>query len=141
MPQEFTMIESAPSTEKETKWRKDRPKERAVVAMDSTEELVVVLEFIGPELDWLQTFEPIANAFLAWCKPPGPGIWMWEGGLRWHTSYEGEHDFEMDGEFRPLTETEAKQSMSGDSPWDPDLWIEREPMTASLPPDPPSKES
>lgn len=128
-------IESIPGPP-EPKWRADRPKERAVVAIDATGFLLVVLEYIGPGLDWLSTFEPLSNAFLRFADelPETPGIWMWEGQLRTHVSYEGERDHYLTGTFRPLTETEAKQSMEGDVPWDPDLWLEREPLTASLPP-------
>jgi len=117
-------IEPLPDGPSESRrsYRKDRPAERAVVACDSTGHLVSVIEYIGPGLDWLANAQPLSDSFLRWDPPPGPGIWMWEGEIRHSVSYEGERDFELDGTYRLLTVAEAKQSMSGDSPWDPDLW-------------------
>jgi hypothetical protein len=104
--------------------------------MDSTGELITVLEYIGPDLDYLASCEPIERAFVL-DPPPGPGIWMWEGKL-YRSASEEHYEYELRGSYGPLTVQEAKQSMSGDAPWDPDLWYDRPPITASLPPPEPA---
>jgi hypothetical protein len=106
------------------KYRKNCPKDRAVVAADSTGKLIAVLEHIGPGLEYLRGVEPLADAFLRDDPPPSEGIWMWEGIYKTYVPYEGESDSYLEGSYRKLTDEEAKRSMSGDSPWDPALWFE-----------------
>lgn len=99
--------------------RKDAPPCRAVVATDYAGKYVTVLEYIGSDLDRVVDRQNINEFFRDRTEYPGAGIWMWVGKV---TS-----DGEPEGSFRSLTPEEVQQSMSGDSPWDPDLWYDRTP--------------
>jgi len=124
------MAKEVPTTRdpKRPVFRKDCPKDRAVIATDSTGALVLVIEHIGPGLDELQGLENISDVFLREAPPPGVGVWMWEGEVRISVAPDGQRSSLLEGTYRLLTEDEAKVSQSGDSPWDPDLWYEKEPV-------------
>ena len=99
------------------KYRKDAPVDRALIVSDGTR--AVCLDHIGPALDYW--FENCGDEDFQGIPA---GVWIWEGTVRTHTDHFGEHDSELEGEERPLTEDEwllFRDEQQG--PWDPYEWI------------------
>lgn len=45
--------------------------------------------------------------------PPGPGMWIWEGRISVHKSYDGDVDVDYDGKYRPATSDEVTRLRAG----------------------------
>jgi len=59
-------------------------------------------------------------------KPPGEGIWVWEGRAEWFPgSWECPEDgsSELRGTWRRPTETEWAAIQRGECPWNDDAWL------------------
>ncbi len=46
-------------------------------------------------------------------KTPGPGVWIWEGRIRVHKTFEGDVDVDYDGKYRPATSDEVARLRAG----------------------------
>lgn len=102
---------------------KDKPLDRALVVSDGRKG--TVLDHIGPALDyWLENYSRDENwdGFDA-------GVWIWEGGILSTQDYFGEHDEELEGTARKLTDEEWEEFQMEPTcgPWDPADWIDPTP--------------
>lgn len=99
-------------------YRKDAPADRALIVSDGKR--ATCLDHVGPALDyWIEDLGLADD----WDGLPA-GVWIFEGTIRSWVSYEGEHDSELEGEERPLTEEEWQQFKDEhQGPWDPFDWL------------------
>jgi len=85
----------------------------ALVASDG--ERVVILDYIGGPLDYW-VCEIGERSVLDEIEQEN-GIWIWEGTIKNHRSYDGECDEWLEGEFRPPTDEEWANIIDGESLW------------------------
>lgn len=58
-------------------------------------------------------------------EPPGPGVWVWEGGGHWTPGpYEcpADGDYELRGTWRQPTRAEWETLLAGRCPWRDEAW-------------------
>jgi hypothetical protein len=109
----------------DTKYRDDSPCDRAAVATDGKNH--VVLHWIGKGIERLQEDGDL-RSYLGDLEP---GIWILDVEVRWVT-YDSEigreHDVQVDYMARTATPEEVELMHSGDEPWDFSLWQEPVPL-------------
>ena len=109
-----------------TRYRKDAPKNRALVVINFG--IPQDLCHIGEDFEWLldENGDKLTEYLPEKCDLPN-GVYIWEGVVTsrcWEDYCGGgvECDDDVDGEFRPVTEEEWSAWVGGEYPWDPMLW-------------------
>ena len=109
---------------REPVYLKKCPRDRALVVSDGSKG--TVLDHVGPALDyWLDNYSLDMGDW----DGVDAGVWIWEGGILSTTDYYGDHDEELVGAFRALSDVEWEEfQMDPQSgPWDPDEWYDPTP--------------
>lgn len=87
----------------------------------------LLLSYIGPDVEY--ELENVGHEYFL--EGLADGTWVWSGKIRSWTSYEGEHDYDLDGEQRPITKDEWDAWVTfEESPWDEtyeDYYTDQEP--------------
>jgi hypothetical protein len=117
-------------------YRKDRPLDRALVAVAHGKSKV--LDYIGPSLDALSDNGVLQEEMSSCSVDTPPGIYIFDGKVvvERDDSYCGDTEIYLTGDFRPATEEEWNFYLDGEYPWDPNLWMQvpgYEPIEKTLP--------
>ena len=94
------------------------PPDMALIASDGQH--MIIIDRIGPALDYW--FSEVMDDPDHCLENPGPGIWLWEGGIDTWQSYEGDFDSELEGKFSVLSPEQWELLKMNGTVWDEDLW-------------------
>jgi hypothetical protein len=104
------------------KYRKPCPDDMALVVVH--EGRGEILDHIGPGLQYVEDSGMRSDYFDPCCEGQSSGVFIWEGRMATETYANGEHDYYLDGTFRPATKEEWYAYLEGKPPWDPSRWVE-----------------
>lgn len=120
----FQGIVESTTDEFDSKYLKDCPKSQALVVIH--EEIPLILQHIGSDLDYLDDIGMIEEYFAEECKGVASGVYIWEGGIHIDKNYGYYGEYEIDewleGKLRPATKEEWKAHLSDEWVWDLKLW-------------------